>query len=64
MTESKKCNFNKPLILPNSDPLGIKNITLGGAPPSLYVEAKIAERQCEKKNGTKCPKEPDTKTNR
>ena len=26
----------------SNDPLGIKGIALGGAPPSLHVEAKIA----------------------
>ena len=32
-------------IYPCSDPLGIKKIVLGGAPPSLHVEAQIAKRQ-------------------
>ena len=33
------------LILSNDDPFGIKKIVLGGAPPSLEVEAEIVVRQ-------------------
>ena len=38
---NQKNNF----ILPNDDPLGIRKVVLGGASPSLQVEAEIAVRQ-------------------
>ncbi len=52
MKESKSNRPVAPLRFSNSDPLGINNISLGGAPPSLKVEAQIAARQYYAKNGS------------
>jgi hypothetical protein len=63
MSEGKKSNYKMPLIIPNNDPLGIKNITLGGAPPSLNVEAKIVERQWEREKKNRLINEENAKSN-
>jgi len=41
----------KPFILPCDDPLGLKNINLPGAPPSITTEAEIARKEWFSKNG-------------
>jgi hypothetical protein len=51
MDENKSTDSGKSASFSNSDPLGIKYITLGGAPPSLSVEAQIASRQWNSQNG-------------
>lgn len=51
MDEGLSFDPEKSNFFPNSDPLGIKDITLGGAPPSLSVEAQIASRQWNSQNG-------------
>jgi len=40
-------------IVHNDDPLGLRKIVLGGAPPSLEVEAEIALRQWAIEDGGK-----------
>jgi hypothetical protein len=57
MSTDKKNYSGKHLILPNNDPLGIKNITLGGAPPSFFVEAMVAEREWKMKNEKRSQKD-------
>ena len=52
MNESESNRPVAPLRFSNSDPLGINGVTLGGAPPSLRVEAEIAVRQYHAKNGS------------
>ena len=39
------------MIIHNDDPLGLRKVVLGGAPPSLEVEAEIALRQWKIKSG-------------
>jgi len=50
MSEYDKMNPKAVLILPNDDPLGIRKVSLCGAPPSLQVEAKIAVKQWASQN--------------
>ena len=52
MHDDETTSSGKRFIFSNDDPLGIKKITLGGDPPSLQVEARIATRQWANRNGS------------
>lgn len=52
MHDGKTTNRERTLLLSSTDPLGIKEVTLGGGSPSLQVEARIAVRQWATQNGT------------
>ena len=38
----------------NGDPLEVRQVRLGGAPPSLSVEARLAVRNWASKEGSSC----------
>ncbi len=52
MHDNETINSGDRFFLSNDDPLGIKKITLGGDPPSLQVEARIATRQWANRSGS------------
>jgi hypothetical protein len=52
MSKSKPEDNKKPMISSNDHNQGIKRITHSGANPSLHVEAQIALRQWNAKNGS------------
>ena len=51
MSTKEERGESKVFLASNEDPLGIKNVRLGGAGPSLKVEAEIVFRQWASQNG-------------
>ena len=51
MNTGKSHEYKQPQIFSNNDPLGIRKVVLGGRPPSLHLEAKIAYKQWVNHNG-------------
>ena len=62
MSPGKPVDTMKLCLLPNSDPLGIKDTALGGAPPLLSVEAQIAVGHWLTNNGSEAKKKVDAKS--
>ena len=64
MSVRKQVPSESLLLTPNSDPLRIKGIALGGDPPSLEIEALIANRRWAAQNGGIPKRKKNERTNR